>query len=87
MAEIRVEPKRKTPIWPWIVGIIILLGLIWLLVEAFSNNEPEYQEEWREQIDEAEVEDEGVHLHSDEKNQFLVLNIYRNTAAEAKATA
>lgn len=80
MADIRVEPKRKAPIWPWIVGILILLGLIWLLVEAFSEDD-EYQEEWREQVDEAPVE-EDVSIQSAEESQYLVLNISQDTAVE-----
>lgn len=53
MAEIKVEKKNKAPIWPWIIGILILLGLIWLLINAFGNDEDEYMPE---EIDPQEVE-------------------------------
>lgn len=81
MAEIRVEPKKKTPIWPWIIGILILLGLIWLLVEAFSDDN-EYEDIREEQLEEAEVEDEVGSLNADDE-QTLVLNIYQ-TQKEAE---
>lgn len=44
MAEIKVERKNKAPIWPWIIGILVLLGIIWFLIEAFEEEEPEYEE-------------------------------------------
>ena len=53
MAEIKVEKKNKAPIWPWIIGILVLLGLIWLLVEAFSDDTEEYE---LEEIEPQEVE-------------------------------
>ena len=85
MAEIRVEPKRKAPIWPWIIGILILLGLIWLLLEAF-NKDDELERETEEQIDEAEdaVDDVGS-LSKDEQN--LVVYLYQDDTAEAKVRA
>ncbi len=55
MAEIKVERKKQTPIWPWIIGIILLLGLIWFLVEAFSEDS-EIEDEYREN-EYQEVED------------------------------
>lgn len=40
MAEIRVEPKHnKTPIWPWIIGLLLLVGLIWIVAETFDGEE------------------------------------------------
>lgn len=53
MAEIKVEKKDKAPIWPWIIGILVLLGLIWLLISAFSDDNDEYE---LEEIDPQEVE-------------------------------
>ncbi|PRY12436.1 hypothetical protein CLV24_108180 [Pontibacter ummariensis] len=29
MAEINVEKKNKNPIWPWILGILIIGGVVW----------------------------------------------------------
>jgi hypothetical protein len=35
MAEIKIERKSsKRPIWPWILGLALLLGLIWLMAEV-----------------------------------------------------
>ena len=57
MAEIKVERKKKAPIWPWIIGILILLGIIWFLVEAFEE-EPAYEE-----MEEVEMEEVGSLLY------------------------
>lgn len=45
MAEIKVERKENnnTPIWPWIVGILLLLLVVWGLVEFFQTDEEEYR--------------------------------------------
>ena len=79
MAEIRVEPKRKTPIWPWIIGVLILLGLIWLLVEAFSRDD-EYEDIREDKLEEAEVEDDAVGSLPADDTQTLVLYIYQDPA-------
>lgn len=35
MAEINIERKsNKRPIWPWILGLALLLGVIWLIAEV-----------------------------------------------------
>lgn len=41
MAEIRVEKRDNKPIWPWIIGALLLIGLIWAAVELFDSDEPE----------------------------------------------
>lgn len=45
MAEIKVERKdsNSNPIWPWIVGILLLLLIVWGLVEFFQTDEPEFR--------------------------------------------
>lgn len=41
MADIHIDRKR-TSIWPWIIGLIVLALLIWALYELFDrDNEPE----------------------------------------------
>lgn len=37
MAEINVE-RRGPRVWPWIVGIIILLVVIWIITETLDRN-------------------------------------------------
>lgn len=36
MAEIHVEKNRK-PVWPWIVGILVILGIVWLVTDSPEN--------------------------------------------------
>ncbi|WP_225000271.1 hypothetical protein [Cesiribacter sp. SM1] len=86
MAEIRVEPKRKAPIWPWIVGILILLGLIWLLAEAFDRDDDEYENDRIE--DDRGIENDTVgSVSTDEEGGKLVLNISRPLDSESEVAA
>ncbi|MFN3404796.1 MAG: hypothetical protein ACK40G_11910 [Cytophagaceae bacterium] len=52
MADIRVERRRK-PIWPWIVGLILIVGAVWLLVDMTGKDRREtgvaFDEEWQQQ--------------------------------------
>lgn len=44
MADINIERKsNKKPIWPWILGLLLLIGVIWVLAEVMDN-EPEREE-------------------------------------------
>lgn len=38
MADIDIQPKKK-PIWPWIVGIIVAIIIIWVIVESLDKND------------------------------------------------
>ena len=38
MAEIHIEKKRK-PVWPWILGLLLLVGLAWVIIEATNKDE------------------------------------------------
>lgn len=76
MAEIRVEPKGKAPIWPWIIGILILLGLIWLLIEAFEQDDV-----YEERIEEREENDTISSLPANE-SQTLAITIYSSPALD-----
>ncbi len=39
MADIDVERKEGTPIWPWIVGLLVLALLAWLLFSLLDRDE------------------------------------------------
>ena len=39
MAKIPVEKKSGGSIWPWIIGLLLLAGLIWLLFELLGNDD------------------------------------------------
>lgn len=38
MAEIRIE--KRSPIWPWIVGVLVLLVVGWMAIGALNDEEP-----------------------------------------------
>lgn len=38
MADINIE-RKKAPVWPWIIGLIILLLLIWLVVRWMGDRD------------------------------------------------
>lgn len=39
MADIDVQRKESSSIWPWIIGLIVLALLIWLLASLFDNDD------------------------------------------------
>lgn len=36
MADINIEKKRK-PVWPWIIGILAIIGIVWWAVQSTEN--------------------------------------------------
>lgn len=41
MADINLERKKGGSIWPWIIGLLVLLLLIWVIVEAMDRDDPD----------------------------------------------
>jgi len=39
MAEIRVERKKTTNIWPWIIGLILLALVAWGITSAMHRDD------------------------------------------------
>jgi hypothetical protein len=37
MAEINIQKKRM-PIWPWLVGLVVIILLVWLIVDGINRN-------------------------------------------------
>ena len=70
MAEIKVERKNKAPIWPWIIGILVLLGIIWFLVEAFEEEEPVYEEAEVEEVGDASLQQPLKHSEAIQLEDF-----------------
>lgn len=33
--------RKKRPLWPWIISLLVLMLLIWLLLESMQKDEPE----------------------------------------------
>lgn len=42
MAEINIEKKKN--IWPWIIGLLLLLLLLWGLAEMMDNDDQTQQQ-------------------------------------------
>ncbi len=36
MADINIE-KRNKPVWPWIIGVLAIIGIVWWAVESTEN--------------------------------------------------
>lgn len=64
MAEIRVEPKNNNnrSIWPWILGALLLIGLVWGVAELLEDDEREIEATRTEQtiIDNGEARPAGT---------------------------
>lgn len=70
MAEIKVEKRGKTPIWPWIIGILLLIAVIWFLFEALQDDtEREYE---RREIEAEEVGDASLLMPVDKPESVHV---------------
>lgn len=37
MADIDIEKRESKPIWAWIIGLLVLIGIIWLIVELVND--------------------------------------------------
>jgi hypothetical protein len=42
MAEIRIE--KRPPVWPWILGVLLLLVVGWIAIGALNDDEPVMEE-------------------------------------------
>jgi hypothetical protein len=38
MAEIRVEKKKTTNIWPWIIGLVLVVLVLWGVMAMTDRN-------------------------------------------------
>lgn len=44
MADINIEKKKNnTPIWPWILGALVLIGIIWAIAEMGGDDQEREQ--------------------------------------------
>ncbi len=56
MANIPVERTGGTPWWLWLLGLLLLIGLIWFLADLFSDDEDEVDDLGED----VEVFDDGI---------------------------
>lgn len=61
MAEINIERKKK-PVWPWLLLLLIVALLIWAIFELTNNNE---------EVDEDEVAQSTLVLPGKPQQQLL----------------
>lgn len=61
MADIRIEEKKGTPIWPWLLGLLLLALVGWGLYEAFDTDDDMVAEN-TEMIDDADANDRGSEI-------------------------
>lgn len=54
MAEIHVDKKKNPSFWPWILGLIVLVGLIWVLAEVFEGDDDIEEPVVAEEVQEVE---------------------------------
>jgi hypothetical protein len=47
MAEIDIQPKKR-PVWPWILGIIAAIIIIWIILRALDAQENKTGEIWQQ---------------------------------------
>ena len=54
MADINIEKKKSKPIWPWILGLLLLAGIIWAIAGIDSEPEAEgvaaVEEPYRDEV-------------------------------------
>ena len=61
MADIPVEPTRTgTPWWLWLLGLLLLAGLLWFLLEAFDDDDDVAVADDVEVVDDVDVIDDDV---------------------------
>lgn len=72
MAEIKIEKKK--PIWPWILVILVVLGIIAYLVYANSERD-DYNDDLDDDVTIENVIDSDSG-HSDTKGAYKVVNAY-----------
>lgn len=41
MADINIEKKKNKPVWPWILGALLLVGIIWAIAGSGDEEERE----------------------------------------------
>ncbi|WMJ74292.1 hypothetical protein RCC89_14105 [Cytophagaceae bacterium ABcell3] len=74
MADIRIQKKK--PIWPWVLGVLLGLLVIWLVVRVFD------RERQVADIEDPEVQNEGTAGIPQEINEFLTYVAVTDTLSE-----
>lgn len=71
MAEIHIEKKKK-PVWPWILGALLLLaGIIWLVVDTDSGNDNNQTATEQTYVQEEVYTDQQENLSSNAVEEFV----------------
>ena len=59
MAEINIEKKKKGSIWPWIIGLLVIVGIIWVASEVIDDPDNEVAEQ-QNTVAPVDQQNEGV---------------------------
>lgn len=59
MAEINIEKKKKGSIWPWIIGLLVIVGIIWIASEVTDDSDNEVAEQ-QNTVAPVDQQNEGV---------------------------
>jgi|GEM_PF-4887363 len=72
MAEIKIQEK-KSPVWPWILGIILIALAVWLILENRNDDDDNSETALADDttyVDSAEMYDEAQINSEEEVNNF-----------------
>lgn len=73
MADIRIEKEEtSTPIWPWLLGLLLLGLVIWGVAEAFDDDDDVDLVDNTEMVDDAVVVDRGSEIVSSGNTYSLI---------------
>jgi hypothetical protein len=77
MAEIRIK-KKRSPIWPWLVGILIVLAAVWLMLEFVLTEqgirfETKIKEKFHIEENNRRSEGNGYQTHTKRIDDFIAL--------------
>lgn len=71
MAEIHIEKKRK-PIWPWIFGLLLIMGGIWFAIESSNDHSPTFNPSPVVSSDTASHDQQSDLSESEEIEEFVI---------------
>ncbi|UJH92337.1 hypothetical protein LZ575_07355 [Antarcticibacterium sp. 1MA-6-2] len=53
MAQLDVEPKKNNDWWKWVIGILAIIIIIWVIVEATGTDDADAIDDMQEPVTES----------------------------------